>query len=153
MFQTNIIIIITIACSLVWGRGHQQALSSHNGPRPVVAVLPTYLLMSDSRSRRREFLGWPLFLFPWGFQARACLVLLDEDFQTSIIGLNIPTMVGRPDDYLQAWPRSSIWTRVCRKNNFNLVPVRARLKSTPSWFQVRCSKHSATLPPWLWKSL
>ena len=30
------------------------------------------LLMSASKSRLHEFLGRPLFLFPWGFQDRAC---------------------------------------------------------------------------------
>ena len=37
--------------------------------------------MSASRSRRREFLGRLLLLFPWGFQMRTCLVMLDEDFR------------------------------------------------------------------------
>ena len=38
-------------------------------------VLPIFL-MSSSRSRRHEFIGLPLFLFPWVFHFRAYLVLL-----------------------------------------------------------------------------
>ena len=32
-------------------------------------------LMSDSRSRRQVFFGLPLFLLPWGFHVRTCLVM------------------------------------------------------------------------------
>ena len=39
------------------------------------------LLMSTSESRLHEFLGRPLFLFPYGFQDRACLVMLVEGFR------------------------------------------------------------------------
>ncbi|KAH3825198.1 hypothetical protein DPMN_127071 [Dreissena polymorpha] len=39
-------------------------------------VWPT-CLASASRSRRQVFLGRPLFLFPWGFHVRDCLVVLD----------------------------------------------------------------------------
>ena len=39
------------------------------------------LLMSASKSNLHEFLGCPLSLFPCGFQARACLVMLAEGFQ------------------------------------------------------------------------
>ncbi|KAH3880365.1 hypothetical protein DPMN_004279 [Dreissena polymorpha] len=35
-------------------------------------------LASASRSWRQVFLGRPLFLFPWGFHVRDCLVVLDE---------------------------------------------------------------------------
>ncbi|KAH3861420.1 hypothetical protein DPMN_024348 [Dreissena polymorpha] len=34
-------------------------------------------LASASRSRSQVFLGHPLFLFPWGFHVRDCLVVLD----------------------------------------------------------------------------
>ena len=37
--------------------------------------------MSASKSRLHEFLGRPLFFFPWRFQDRACLVMLVEGFQ------------------------------------------------------------------------
>lgn len=36
--------IIIIACSLVWGKGHQYVPSSHHGPWPVVAVLPRIVI-------------------------------------------------------------------------------------------------------------
>ena len=35
---------------------------------------------SASMSRRQVLLGRPLFLFPWGFHVRACLVMLDGGF-------------------------------------------------------------------------
>ena len=38
------------------------------------------VLTSDSTSRRQVILGRPLFLFPWGFHVRACLVMLDVGF-------------------------------------------------------------------------
>ncbi|KAH3773756.1 hypothetical protein DPMN_175124 [Dreissena polymorpha] len=34
-------------------------------------------LATVSRSRRQVFLGCPLFIFPWGFYVRNCLVVLD----------------------------------------------------------------------------
>ena len=43
-------------------------------------------LMSASRSRRKVFFGLPLFLLPWGFHIRACLVML-------VLG------------FLKVWPR------------------------------------------------
>ena len=39
------------------------------------------LLMSASRSRLHQFLGLPLFFFPWGFQDRACFVMLVAGFR------------------------------------------------------------------------
>ena len=39
------------------------------------------LLMSASKSRLQQFLGLPLFLFPWGFQDRACFEMLVEGFR------------------------------------------------------------------------
>ena len=38
--------------------------------------------MSASRSRLHECLGGPRFLFRWGFQDKACLVMLVEGFRT-----------------------------------------------------------------------
>lgn len=38
------------------------------------------LLMPARRSHRQVFFGWPLFLFTWGFQVRACLVVFDVGF-------------------------------------------------------------------------
>ena len=37
--------------------------------------------MSASKSRVHEFLGRPLFLFPWGLQDRACILMLVEGFR------------------------------------------------------------------------
>ena len=42
--------------------------------------VPPIALMSSCRSRRHEFLGRPLLLFPCGFQDRACLVMLSAGF-------------------------------------------------------------------------
>ena len=59
-------------------------------------------------------------------------MMLDEDFQTSIIGLKIPTTVGRPDDYLS---NLNNLNRSLPKNNSNFVPVRAGLNPRPPDFK------------------
>ena len=68
-------------CQVIWqslpvtpsGTDCQSSPFIHQGPGPIVATL----LMSSSKSRCHMFCGWPLFLFPWGFQVRACLVILN----------------------------------------------------------------------------
>ena len=60
-----------------WGIGRLQGFSSLSSCPQVWHVL----LTSASRSRRQLFLGRPLFLFPWGFHERDCLVILEASLQ------------------------------------------------------------------------
>ena len=80
-------LLLTYYLSLLPLRGH----------RPLTRVLQAFrscaslsncpqdwpvLLTSASRSLRQLFLGRPLFLFPWGFHERDCLVVLEAGFRS-----------------------------------------------------------------------
>ena len=60
------------------------AIDQSSPPDPALLAISCQVypifLASDSTSRRQVFLGRPLFLFPWGFHVRACLVMLVVGF-------------------------------------------------------------------------